>query len=479
MTRRSVAVIGAGVAGLAAAKSLLEEGLHPTAFERSKNLGGLWRYDDGVAGGGGPAYRSLQTNISRHAMGYSDHPIPDSFPDFPTHRHILRYLESYADRFGLRRHVRLQHEVVDVRRQGDRWKVRVRCDGEERTDDFDAVMVCTGRHHTPSWPDLEGRDEFEGELLHSGSYTEPTPFAGRTVLVIGTGSSGIDLAEELAPVAGRTLLSTGRGAWIIPRTINGRPADHNVTRLGNHLPRRLREAVFRRLIEGEYRARGIDIKRSGMPLPPFDLLRARLTPGKEIARLIADGVVEVVPDVSRLRRHAVELADGRREPVDVVVAATGYRMELPFLASGLVGWQGRVPRLYKYVFPPGQRDLAFVGVPWVIGAYPPVLELQARWAARVLTGRCALPAPEVMEARVDRAVRRAAREQVLYDRVQPIDYMDDLAREIGCHPRLWRHPRLLVRLLTGPFLPAQYRLDGPGGFEGAGAIVARGVGEPQ
>ncbi len=476
MTRRAVAVIGAGVAGLAATKALLDEGLHPTTFEKSSHLGGLWHFDDDAPGGGGPAYRSLHTNVSRHAMGFSDHPIPESLPDFPSHRQIRDYLESYADRFGLRRHLRLEHEVLAARRTNDGWELDARGDGRDGTHRFDAIVVCSGRHQAPRWPMLEGRESFRGEIVHSMSYTEPAPFAGRIVLVLGVGSSGVDLAEELAPVARRTLLSTSRGAWLIPRTVNGRPADHNVTRLGNLLPRRLRERVFRHLVEGEYRARGVDLSRSRMPTPPFDLLRSRLTPGKELARLIADGKVEVVPEVRKLDGDTVELADGRREAVDAIIAATGYRIELPFFEPGLIPREGRTPRLYNHVFPPRLSDLAFVGVPWVIGAYPPVLELQARWAARVFAGRSSLPAPGAMESRIGRAVRRARRRGVLFDRVHPIENMDDVAREIGCRPRLWRHPRLLPRLLTGPVLPAHYRLDGPGRRPDAAATITRGTG---
>ncbi len=475
MTGQAVAVIGAGVAGLAAAKSLREEGLHPTVFEKTSHLGGLWRYDDAAVGGGGPAYRSLHTNVSRHAMGYSDHPIPSSLPDFPSHRQFLEYLESYADRFALHRHLRLEHEVLAVRAANDHWELEARGVGGDRTHRFDAVMVCSGRHQAPQWPALEGRESFRGEIVHSMDYTEPAPFAGRTVLVIGVGSSGVDLAEELAPVARRTFLSTSRGAWFVPRTIKGRPADHNVTRLGNLLPIRLRQKFFRHLVEGEYRARGFDLASCRMPIPSFDLLRSRLTPGKDLVRLIAERAVEVVPEIRRLEGNSVELADGRRETVDAIVAATGYRVETPFFEPGLVPQEGRTPRLYKHVFTPRLNGLAFVGVPWVIGAYPPVLELQARWAARVFAGRCSLPAPEAMEDRIGRYVGRTQRERVRFDRVQPIDYMDDIAREIGCHPRPWRHPRLLIPLLTGPVLPAHYRLDGPGRWPDAAATIARGT----
>ncbi len=468
-----VAVIGAGVAGLTTAKALREEGLRPVVFERSSHLGGVWRFEKSLPDGGGPAYESLCTNISRQAMGFSDYPMPESYPDFPTHREVLQYLEQYCRYFGLKPCLRLGHEVVSVRRRADRWELVVQSeDGPSETLVFEAVVVCSGRHQTVRWPELKGREGFHGRVLHSRDYTTPDPFVDRRVLVLGVGSSGVDLVEEIAPVARHTMLSTTRGAWLLPRTVDGRPSDHKITRLGNALPSWVRRRLLRYLIVREYRRQGVDPARSGLPQPPFDLERARITPGRDLARLLDEGKIEVVPGIQELHGDEVEFLDGHRRPVDWIVAATGYQMAVPFLREE-VEREGRIPRLFEHVFPPCLPGLAFVGVPWVIGAYPPVLELQARWVARVVSGRCPLPTPEEMKDQLDRAVATARARRVAFERVQPVDYMDALARRIGCQPRWWRHPRLARQLLVGPLRPVHYRLDGPGRWEEAAAQISK------
>jgi dimethylaniline monooxygenase (N-oxide forming) len=94
--RRRVAVIGVGVSGLAAAKCLLDEGLEPVVYEQASPIGGLWNYDEALPDGGGVMYRSLHTNTSSHTLAFSDFPLPETAPDFPHHREVLRYLRDYV-----------------------------------------------------------------------------------------------------------------------------------------------------------------------------------------------------------------------------------------------------------------------------------------------------------------------------------------------------------------------------------------------
>jgi len=94
--RRRVAVIGAGVSGLAAAKCLLNEGLEPVVYEQASQIGGLWNYDEALPDGGDVMHRPLRTNTSRHTLAFSDFPLPETEPDFPHHSEVLRYLRDYV-----------------------------------------------------------------------------------------------------------------------------------------------------------------------------------------------------------------------------------------------------------------------------------------------------------------------------------------------------------------------------------------------
>src|SRR5438874_824827 len=98
-TSQKICLIGAGSSGLTAAKALHEAGLPFDCFEKGSALGGNWRYDND--NGLSSAYRSLHINTNRRAMSYSDFPMPEHYPMFPHHSHIIEYFENYARHFGV------------------------------------------------------------------------------------------------------------------------------------------------------------------------------------------------------------------------------------------------------------------------------------------------------------------------------------------------------------------------------------------
>ena len=467
---KRVAVIGAGASGLTAVKCLLDEGLTPVVFEQSARIGGIWTYDENLPDGGGIAYRSLRTNTSRQMMAFSDFPFPDSLPDFPLRADVLAYLHAYADVFHLREHVRLQTPVESIAPlSGGGWAVRS-ARGVER---FDAVVVCSGRDVVPALPRYPGLETFPGARLHSRAYKSPEPFAGQTVLVVGIGSSGADIAVELSAVAGRVLLSTPRGGWFVPHYIAGRPFDQLLTRASSQLPYALRLRFFQRLICGEYARMGLSRQPQDwrMPTPPFDLWRARITPSSALIPSVVHGTVEVVPEIAHVAGSDVTFAKDRSARVDTLIFSTGYDIAFPFLERRQVDPAGNRLDLYKHVFHPELPNLAFVGMVTVGGPVPPVAEMQARWVARVLAGAVRLPTPAQM--REDVRLRRAlqAQRSPYPLRVQLADYLDELAAEIGVRPQVSRYLPLAGRLLLGPLIAAQYRLNGPGVWPGAAALM--------
>src|SRR5258707_9090764 len=103
------AVIGAGVSGLCTAKALEDWGIEYTVFEASDDVGGNWYF--GNPNGRSSAYRSLHIDTSKQRISFADYPMPDSYPDFPHHSEIHAWLQSFADRFGLRERIRFGTEV--------------------------------------------------------------------------------------------------------------------------------------------------------------------------------------------------------------------------------------------------------------------------------------------------------------------------------------------------------------------------------
>ncbi|HEX9496739.1 MAG TPA: NAD(P)-binding domain-containing protein [Candidatus Limnocylindria bacterium] len=434
MTKR-VAVIGAGAAGLVSARWLVAAGLEPIVFERTNNIGGIWRPDTGLA------YPSLRTNTSKQKTAFSDLPFDGDLPDHPGREAVLAYLERYADLTGVRARIRLGRDIAAVGPSGAGWTV----DGEP----FDAVVVASGLNGRRYVPELAGRETFRGRIVHAADYAGPAPFAGQAVVVAGAGSSGSDIAVELSGTARSVQVAVREMPTFVPRHHRGRPYDHRASRLSRMLPAAIRRWSARRVVRREYTRRGLVLDRVSL----------KSTQGTDFLDALASRRVTLRPELVGLDERGARFADGTRADADAIVLATGYRSEFPFLPQGVPERIDGALALYRLVFPPGIDGLAFVGMTRVSGPVFPVAELQARWAAEVFAGRVALPPPDMMRREIETRVARARAARDDQMRVELLPYLDDIAGRIGARPSVWRHPRLLtspvcardyVRTLRGP-----------------------------
>jgi dimethylaniline monooxygenase (N-oxide forming) len=396
-----VCIIGAGSSGMAAAKALDARGVPFEGFEIGSDIGGMWRYqnDNGLSS----AYRSLHIDTSRGNLGYPDHPLPDSCPDFPSHQEVLAWLESYAARFDLKRHFRFGCRVDSVVPDADgNWRVRL-ADGEVRR--YRAVVVANGHLWDPRMASFPG--VFDGEQLHSHHYRTATPFADKNVLIIGIGNSAVDIAVDVCKSARRTLLSTRRSAWVMPKYIMGIPVD----RWSGFFVRKLRmpTPVSRTLVRWlAYLVVG-DQARFGVPRPRHAIWREHATLSQELLPYCGHGWIRAKPNVRQLANDRVEFEDGSVEPVDAIIYATGYRTSFPFLDPQVFQVTDDVPALYRRMALPQLPGLFFVGLLQPVGPTIPLVEVQARWLAAHLSGAMPLPEPAAMVREIDRhadAVRR-------------------------------------------------------------------------
>ncbi|CAA6656190.1 unnamed protein product [Spirodela intermedia] len=189
---RSVAVIGAGAAGLVAARELRREGHRVVVFERLGQIGGTWVYDRKTESDPlgldssreivhSSLYESLRTNLPREERGGED---PRRFPG---HREVLRYLEDFARDFDLCGMIRLETEVLRVERNHfGRWTVRFRQAALGRgagysEEVYDGVVVCNGHYTEPRIAVIPGIDSWPGKQMHSHSYRVPEPFLDQDV----------------------------------------------------------------------------------------------------------------------------------------------------------------------------------------------------------------------------------------------------------------------------------------------------------
>lgn len=417
---KRVAVIGAGAAGLASARWLLDAGLETVVFERTQAVGGLWRPDTGLA------YPSLRTNTSKLKTAFSDLAFDPTVPDFPRRDDVLAYLERYADVTGVRSAIRFGRSVETIRPVGGGWTV----DHEP----FALVVVATGLFARQLEPALPGRQRYRGAIVHSRAYRDPSAFAGRDVVVAGVGSSGADISVELVTVARSVTVAVREMPVFSPRHYRGRPHDHRATRLARMLPLRVRRWRARRVLDEEYTRRGLRLDRMSL----------KTTPGTDLLDELARGRIALRPAVVGLDESGAIFADGSRVDADAVILATGYAAAFPFLPDDVPARIDGALGLYRLVFPPGIAGLAFAGMTRVSGPVFPVAELQARWIAAVFNGRASLPSPRVMWDEIEDRIARARSAHDDQMRVELLPYLDDIAGRIGAKPSLWRHPRLLV-----------------------------------
>ncbi|KAI8819123.1 flavin-containing monooxygenase [Fimicolochytrium jonesii] len=495
----TIAVIGAGASGLASLKECLAEGLDVVCFDQEPQVGGLWRY---VPQGGddthSSVYMSTIINTSKEMMAYSDFPAPKEWPTFLPHRFVVKYLNSYCDHFKLREHIKFNRKVISVPHKSYGGRFRSVSRVRSKCETFDYVIIATGHHWKPKLPEFKGMENFEGGMLHSHSYKVPYPFKDQRVLIVGIGNSGADIATELSHHAKQVILSARSGQWILPRSsLFGVPLDHLSTRLAASLPRPLTNYLF----ETAMKFQNGDLSRFGLK-PKHGIFDAHPTVNGHILDRIAAGKILVRPNVAEFaattststgvpRTNTVVFEDGTVEQIDQVIYCTGYKIEHPFLSPqtslDILGRErpdsNRV-RLYKNVFPVFHKNIAFVGLVQPIGAVMPVSEMQARWVSRVFSGnptQTPLPSPTQMRDEVDiNWTHNYKPTHVLTERhtiqVDFVSYMDDIATQIGCKPDLWGLVRgkefvLASQILLGPAVPAQYRVNGPGRWEGAKGVA--------
>lgn len=414
------AVVGAGAGGLCAAKHLLEAGLDVTVYEMGSCVGGLWVY--GNDNGRSPAYRSLHINSEAAVTAYEDFPFPPGTPLFPPHPVVRAYLESYASHFGVDRTVRFNSPVASIEPlPGDRWRVVL---DDDSAEEFDGVVVAPGHQALPNHPPF--RDWFTGEYLHVHDYRTPDQFSGKRVLVIGTGNSAMDAAADICTVTAATVLVARSPVLIMPRLLFGVPTSRLLAKVERSwMPWWLRRQV-RMLLATVVHGR---MQRWGLTPPKK---RTHPTGHPTIMSHAAYGRVEFRPGVRSVDGRRVTFVDGRVEEYDVMLAATGYEIDLPFLAPDIVPVSGRRLDLYKRVFPPGRAGLFFVGYFNVAaGANIRMMDPQCELLAAVCTGRLRLPDAEAMWEDIEREkrlLRELYPDSPRYDmELDPVEYRRQVA----------------------------------------------------
>lgn len=377
VTRVEAVVIGAGPGGLAVAAALKEHGTNPLVVDRADRVGSSWRGH----------YDRLHLHTPRRWSGLPGYPIPRSAGRWVSRDDVVRYLESYASHHRLE--LRLGAGVTGIDRvdstiDGARWSVRLE-DGAVITADH--VVVAAGYNHTAVEPDWPGVDGFPGEVVLARDYRNGRAYAGRDVLVVGTGNTGMEIATDLADHgATRVWLAVRTPPHILPRSRMGWPAQAT-----GILVRRLSPRLVDRVAKVLALVQEPDLTAYGMPRAGADLYSRVLVgrvPVQDVG--IVDAIrtrrVQPVAAVEAVEGPDVVLTDGSRLQPSVVVVATGYRAGLEPLVGHLDVLDGRgLPLVHGAHEPDGAPGLWFTGYTNPISGMLRELRIDAEKIARAIT----------------------------------------------------------------------------------------------
>lgn len=308
----SVAIVGAGAAGLATAASLRRHGIHATIYEAGDGPATTWRN----------LYDRLHLHTVKALSGLPGMAMPAAFPRYPARQQVVDYLAAYAKRFDLE--IVPNSPVMHARLDGTGWRITTP-HGEHSAD---VLVSATGIFSNPYTAAFPGLADFKGRVLPAAAYRNAAPFAGQRVLVVGAGNTGAEIALDLAEHGVSPAVAIRAGAHVVPRELLGMPIQrwaHVISRLprsvtGTLAPLLLKRSERRQAMAGVPKPAGSVLDKPGVPII-----------GLEFLRYAREGKIRVAGAIEHFTDTGVRFSDGREETLNAVILATGYRPALGYL----------------------------------------------------------------------------------------------------------------------------------------------------
>ncbi len=367
-----VLVIGLGYSGLAMAIKLKEAGIPFTVIEKNDDVGGTW-YEN--------SYPGVAVDTPNHFYSYSFRTSSDWDHYFAQGPEIIRYIRTVYAESGVQEHIRFEEEVVSAVWNADEAQYRVtirRKDGREYVQQANAVVSGSGLLNRPSIPDIPDMELFKGPMFHSARWDHSVDLAGKRVVQIGTGASGMQIGPAIAPKVAHLTIFQRSPHWARKNPLLFASVPDGVKWALENIPFYTKWYRFQLLYatsdgmlpslkkdpnwpepESSLNATNKEIREQLIAHMRSELggdeeLLAKVTPkfppyGKRMLRdgnwfqtLTRDNVELVTTGVERITATGVVDKDGVEHPADVIILATGFKAQAPLFPMQIVGTQGSI-----------------------------------------------------------------------------------------------------------------------------------------
>jgi Flavin-binding monooxygenase-like len=323
---------------LAVAKTFAERGIPFDCFEAEGDIGGIWNLDSPHA-----VYASTHLNSSKKLSRYPDFKFPDEMPYYVSAAQAQEYLRAYAAEYGIYDHITFNTRVTALERAPDGWRVSI--EGEDKARLYDGVVVANGHHWHPYVPEYPGA--FTGKMLHSHDLKSKAQLKGKRVLVVGAGNSAVDILGDAAQDGEAAIHSMRRTYYFFPKMLFGKPTDAVIDRLSHvPLPRHFMYAIYKLgmwVLIGSH-------ERYGLPKPDHDLFEAHPTACTTYLDHIVHGRITPKPAIERIEGKRIYFEDETSEEVDLLIWATGFRVNFPFMDDSYVLDEKGNSKLFIHTF---------------------------------------------------------------------------------------------------------------------------------
>jgi cation diffusion facilitator CzcD-associated flavoprotein CzcO len=322
MNNLDAIIIGAGPAGLASAAVMGALGLNTTVLEKADAVGPVWRRH----------YDRLHLHTDRGHSGLPGMAMPRNYPTYPSRGQVVEYLESYAAQFRIQ--PAFNTTVLKIARHGSQWRVNT----NKAAVSAPVVVVATGWADFPYRPVWPGSGTFQGNLIHSSEYRNPSLYVGKRVLVVGFGNSGGEIALDLANAGIDTTLAVRGPVQILPRDLLGIPI-LSWAIAQKRLPTAIVDFINApgiRLAVGPIERLGLKRAAKG---PRRMIEEDGRVPLLDIGTLagIRDGSIRVRGGIDYFTPDGVVFSDQVAQKFDAVILATGFRTDLRELLPNVTG----------------------------------------------------------------------------------------------------------------------------------------------